>query len=100
MTPGSKPAPEDGHDARFLVFLVERPLLLVLEMRLVFGLVIGGVDIGHLCRQARLHDRKVLVGKRKVDDHLRLHLLDEIDHLLLLVGIHGVRVDGQRQCAP
>ena len=81
---------EHGQNARFLVALLERPLLPVLEMRLVLELIVGRVDVGHLRRQARLHDRKVLVGKRNVDNHLRRHLFNKSGHLTCLIGVHNV----------
>ena len=84
---------EHGHDARLLVLVIERPLLLVFEMRLVRVLVIGGVDVGHLRRQARFHDGKVLVGQGEVDHDLGRQFFDEVDHLPCLVGVDDMGGD-------
>src|SRR3546814_2631541 len=53
------------------------PLPVIFEFRLVARLVVRGVEIMRAGRQARLHDRQVLIGKGEVDDMRRAGLADE-----------------------
>src|SRR3546814_5617178 len=64
------------------------PLPVIFEFRLVARLVVRGVEIMRAGRQARLHDRQVLIGKGEVDDMRRAGLADERRSGVDMVGVN------------
>ncbi len=63
---GVESASENRREARLLEPLAIGPLPRVLEMRLFRRLVVRRVEIGGPSREAGVHDREILVGKRDV----------------------------------
>ena len=74
---GVEAAAEDRGEARLLELLAVLPLPRILEVRLFRRLVVRRVEIAHAGRQARVHDREVLVGERDVHDEVGTVALDE-----------------------
>ena len=74
-----------GEALLFNALLIDLPPLRIIG---VLRLVVGGVDIVHLACKAGVHDREILIGKRDVQDRVRLVGGNERDKL-----IHVVRID-------
>ena len=90
---GIEPAPEQGKDALVAEGFMLAPLPLVLELRLLRRLVVGGVKVVNARRQTGLHDGKILIGKRDIDQNVGIELLDQLDDFERLIGIHLRRLD-------
>jgi hypothetical protein len=84
---------QQRHNPGLLETVVIGPLPFVLELGLVFGLVIGGVEIMHAGLETGVHDRQVLIGQRQIDDQAGLHLADQIDHRRDFLGVDLVGGD-------
>ena len=59
-------------------------------MRLILGLVVGGVEIVDSGLQAGFHDGEVLVGESHNDADVGAVPLEECRELLHIVGVHLV----------
>ncbi len=91
---GVETGAEQRHDARFLEAFLIGPLPAIFEFRRVARFVIGGVEIIHLGREARVHDVEILIGQGQIDDQPGLHLFDQRDGGGDIVRIHLRHVDG------
>ena len=84
---GVKPATEDGGEACLPEAILIRPLPAVLILRLVLGLVVGGVEVIDPAAEAGIHDGEVLVREGDIDHQLGLYALHKHAELLHIVGI-------------
>ena len=89
---GVEAAAENRREAGLLEPLAVRPLPGILEVRLVRRLVVRRVQIAHARREARVHDREVLVGQRDVHDEVGLEILD---HRRRRRDVHRVELRGR-----
>ena len=62
-------------------------------MRLILGLVVGGVEVVHATLQTSLHDGEVLVRQGHVDHKLRTVTAEELAQFGHRVGIDTVGYD-------
>ena len=85
---------EDGCEARLLEALTVGPLPTVLEVGLVLGLIVGGVEVVAAAGQTGLHDGEVLIRQGEVDDQFGLVARHKGLQLLHVVGIDLGRLDG------
>ena len=88
-------AAEDSCQTGLLETLTIGPLPRVLEVSLVFGLVVGCVEIGAATGQTGVHDGQVLIGQGEVDDQLRLVAVEQCLQLFHIVSIHLCSLDVQ-----
>jgi hypothetical protein len=84
---GIEAGAEQRHQPGLLEPLLVDPLPLVLELRGVRWLVVGGVEVVHAGLEAGVHDGQVLVGQRDVDDQFRLHVAHQRNQLRHVVGV-------------
>ena len=74
-----------GEPLLLAALLIDRTPLGIVD---VLGLVVGGVHVVHAAGQAGVHDGQVLIGQGDVHDQVGLHLLDEGDDLIDVIGVH------------
>jgi len=86
-------AAQQRHQAGVLVTVVIGPLPLVFELRLVLGLVIGGVEVIDARFKAGIHDRQVLIRQREVHHEARAGLADQVDHRRDFLGVDFIGRD-------
>ncbi len=63
-------------------------------MGLVFGFIVGRVEVVASAGEACLHDAQILIGKGKVDDEVGLVTIEELLQLVYAVGINFRCLDG------
>ena len=85
---GVETATEQGHDASFFETILIGPLPAVLEFGFVARLVVGGVHIVGFSGQTGVHQRKVLIRERHIDQQVRFVAVEQLDGFLHIVGIH------------
>ena len=85
---GVETTTEDGGEASLLKLLLVSPLPAVLEVGLVLGLIVGGVQVVAATSQTGLHDGEVLIGKGQVDYQFGLEVVEESLQLLHIISIH------------
>ena len=90
-------AAQDGSQASLFEAFAVSPLPAVLEVRLVARLVVGSIQIVDATFQTSVHDCKVLIRQRHIDDNVRAMLLEQLHQLRHAVGIH--RVGDDVRCA-
>src|SRR3546814_1003664 len=78
---------EQRHQPRIPEPVAIGPLPVIFELRLVARLVVRGVEIMRPRRQARLHDRQVLIGEGEVDDMRRADFADQRGGGVDMVGV-------------
>ena len=94
-------AAEDGRKARSLEAVLIGPLPRIFEMRLVFRLVVGRVEVVAAAFEAGVHDRQILIRKRYVDHDVGFERAEQLAQLRHVVGIdlgglHAVAADSCR----
>ena len=67
---------------------------MIFEFRLVFGLVIGGVEIVDARLQTGIHDRQILIRQSKVHNMGRASFCDQFDHRGHFFGVNFVGRNG------
>ena len=70
---------------------------LVLELRGVGRLVVGGVEVVHAGLEAGVHERQVLIGQRHVQHEVRLDPFDQRYRLADVIRVHLRGLDGSRE---
>ena len=78
---------EDSGQTSLTEAVAIRPLPGVFEMRLIFRLVVGRIEIVTAARQTSIHNGQVLIRQREVDDQFRFEVIEQGLQLLHIVGI-------------
>ena len=84
---------EKRRDTGLLKSVMVCPLPLIFELCRVERLVVCGIDIRSLGRQACVHDGQILVRKREVQANVRLELFHDGNKLRYLICVDLTRVD-------
>ena len=85
---GVETATEYGAEPGLLETLAVCPLPGIFKVRLVFRLIVGGVEIVAPRLQTGLHDGEVLIREGEIHDEVGLEGVEELYELRHFVGIH------------
>ena len=80
-------AAENGRQTSLFETLLVGPLPRIFEVRLVFRLIVGGVEIVASAGQTRFHNRQILIRQSEIDHQFGLVVVEKGLQLFHIVGI-------------